>query len=50
MKKNHALLDFSQYLKVEKLAFCYNVIAKLTNNPDFTSPEAPVQFNKFTTH
>ena len=39
MKKVKVLLNFIQYSVAEKLAFYRSIVAKLTNNPAFPSPD-----------
>jgi len=42
MKKIKALLDFIQLSVAAKIAFCRNVITKLTGNITFSSPDVPM--------
>ena len=42
MKKFKALLDFIQLSVVGKIAFCRNVITKLTGNITFPTPDVPL--------
>jgi hypothetical protein len=46
MKKIHALLDFTRYSGAEKVSFFRNIIDKLTDNPDFTTPDIPLDTAK----
>ena len=42
MKKIKVLVDFIQFSVAVKVAFYRNVIAKLTDNPDYPSPDVPL--------
>lgn len=42
MKRIKILLDFLKLSIAEKIAFYRNVIAKLTGNPDFPTPDVPL--------
>ncbi|MEI6066650.1 MAG: hypothetical protein WCP96_04900 [Methylococcaceae bacterium] len=42
MKKIKVLLDFIKLSVAEKIAFYRNIIAKLTDNPAYPTPEVPL--------
>jgi hypothetical protein len=48
MRKLKALLDFIQFSISEKITFCYNVIAKLTGNILFPTPDVTLEEAKAT--